>query len=156
MSHEEDSCHENDLPLMANVRDILVYHYILDLRCHVEDKMISGSVVVCCKPTASYETQSDDIHTNSKNTPDCYETSKYLPTNSLLPNASSLMPSPTDSEVVSQFSVKSHDEDNFGSKEVNSVQMSAVTQSLVSDSNKKLLLSPSDRITTDHSDFPTL
>ena len=39
-----------DLPLMANVDDVLVSHYILDLDVDFEAKMISGSIILFIKP----------------------------------------------------------------------------------------------------------
>ena len=40
----------NDLPLMANVDDVLVSHYILDLDVDFEAKMISGSIILFIEP----------------------------------------------------------------------------------------------------------
>ena len=40
----------NDLPLMANVDEVLVTHYILDLRVEFNEKIMKGSIVVFLEP----------------------------------------------------------------------------------------------------------
>ena len=40
-----------DLPLMANVDEVLVEHYILDLKVNFEEKILSGCIVLFLKPT---------------------------------------------------------------------------------------------------------
>lgn len=42
--------HENDLPMMANVSEILVYHFILDLKCELDKQQLCGSITLYTKP----------------------------------------------------------------------------------------------------------
>ena len=46
----ESWSHSRDLPLMANVDDVLVTHYILDLDVDFRAKVISGTIVLFLKP----------------------------------------------------------------------------------------------------------
>lgn len=45
--------HENDLPMMANVSEILVYHFILDLKCELDKQELWGSITLYTKPRNS-------------------------------------------------------------------------------------------------------
>ncbi|XP_069127498.1 aminopeptidase O-like isoform X2 [Argopecten irradians] len=110
MSYQEESDHENDLPLMSNVRDILVYHYILDLKCHLEDKTISGSVVVCCRPNRRDDTSCDSFCTDNKELV-CQDTTKELSGNSHISNVSAL--TSLTSEITSNHKY------SFGTQECN-------------------------------------
>lgn len=51
---EEEFDPENDLPLMSNTRDVLVYHYILDLTCHLENEFMKGCIVMFLDPKPSH------------------------------------------------------------------------------------------------------
>ncbi|XP_060072314.1 aminopeptidase O-like isoform X2 [Ylistrum balloti] len=107
MSDKEDSCHEKDLPLMSNVKDILVYHYILDLKCHLEEKTISGSVVVFCKPTTSDISPScDDSNADCKEMPVCNgETSQFSGNRQDLLVTASSSTSVPDSKISSESQI---------------------------------------------------
>ena len=48
-----------DLPLMANVDDVLVKHYILDLDVDFEKRVISGTIVLFVEPAAPDKTDCD-------------------------------------------------------------------------------------------------
>ena len=48
-----------DLPLMANVDDVLVKHYILDLDVDFEKRVISGTIVLFIEPTKPDKTDCD-------------------------------------------------------------------------------------------------
>ena len=47
----------NDLPLMANTRDFLLYHYILDLECDLEQSIMSGDIFMFLKPSCNGNSQ---------------------------------------------------------------------------------------------------
>ena len=51
---------ENDLPLLSNTTDILVRHFLLDLTCHMDARMLQGSVTLFLDP-ASVHGQSQRV-----------------------------------------------------------------------------------------------
>ena len=65
-SNKMEENHERDLPMMANITDIHIFHYILQLRCIIETKELIGSVILfrcselvkcatCSKPRIKYK-----------------------------------------------------------------------------------------------------
>ncbi|XP_021350898.1 aminopeptidase O-like isoform X2 [Mizuhopecten yessoensis] len=152
---ESMSVHENDLPLMSNVSDILVHHYILNLKCHLEDRKISGSVVICCKPTESDKSPSCD-HPNAdrKERLTCQtKTSNVTNSQGQLETASRSL---TDSKVPAQSYIHSCDEKQ------DSLSTNTVTSPLpapfVSDTddcflNKNLVVTSKECADEDLSDF---
>jgi hypothetical protein len=65
-SNKMEENHERDLPMMANITDIHIFHYILQLRCIIETKQLIGSVILfrcselvkcatCSKPRIKYK-----------------------------------------------------------------------------------------------------
>lgn len=44
---------DNDMPLVANITDIVVRHYILNLTCDFENKIFSGNTVLFLEPVQS-------------------------------------------------------------------------------------------------------
>lgn len=61
---------DKDLPLVSNVNDILVEHYIFDLKCNFDQKVFEGSVILRLKPVSD---NCDKCHGkyNSKNWKKC-------------------------------------------------------------------------------------
>ncbi len=50
LKNVDSTSHEHDLPLMANTNDVLLYHYILDLDCDLDKKVMSGSITLFLDP----------------------------------------------------------------------------------------------------------
>ena len=48
---------KHDLPLMANTKDVLVYHYILDLECIYNSKVIKGSITLFLDPYKQHKSE---------------------------------------------------------------------------------------------------
>ena len=60
--------HELDLPLMSNISEINVYHYILDLFCNFEEKQFKGHITIFCKPAKQNdEGKSGNVSESFKN-----------------------------------------------------------------------------------------
>lgn len=46
-----DEASSNDLPMSANLQDITVKHFALDLSCKMEDQVFEGTITLWCLPT---------------------------------------------------------------------------------------------------------
>lgn len=46
-------CSDFDLPLKANTCDISVYHYVLDLQCDMQSKVLHGSITLYLRPVVN-------------------------------------------------------------------------------------------------------
>ncbi|KAK3090011.1 hypothetical protein FSP39_008484 [Pinctada imbricata] len=71
---EKSTDHSNDLPLMANISDIHVYHYVMCLRPSMVERILSGWITLFCMPNKQLDAQE---HLNSKSP---YHQSEKSPT----------------------------------------------------------------------------
>jgi hypothetical protein len=50
MDKVQEPSHSKDLPLSANIQDITVTHFVLDLTLCMKDQTFSGNIILFCKP----------------------------------------------------------------------------------------------------------
>ncbi|KAK3092897.1 hypothetical protein FSP39_008566 [Pinctada imbricata] len=70
---EKSTDHSNDLPLMANISDIHVHHYVMCLRPSMVERILSGWITLFCMPNKQPDAQehlsSKSLHNQSEKSP---------------------------------------------------------------------------------------